>query len=192
MNKKIPVGLSNKHVHLSQADVEILFGEGHQLTPIKDLGQPGQYACDEKVDLVGPKRTIKGVRVLGPTRKESQIELSFSDGIALGLGDIPVRDSGMLEETPGLKLVGPKGEIDMPRGVIAAARHIHMHTSDAIEFGVKDKDLVRVPVEGQRGLIFDNVLIRVHDTYALEMHVDIEEGNAAGLKNGQLVEIIKY
>ncbi len=191
MSKRIPVGLSNRHVHLSQEDIEALFGKGHQLTPIKDLGQPGQYACDEKVDLVGPKRTIKGVRVLGPARKESQVELSFSDGITLGLGDIPVKDSGMLEGTPGIKLVGPNGEIDLPRGVIAAIRHIHMTPADAAEYGVKDKDLVNVPVEGQRGLVFNNVLIRVHDTYALEFHVDIEEGNAAGLKNGQLVDIIK-
>lgn len=191
MSKRIPVGLSNRHVHLSQEDIEALFGKGHQLTPIKDLGQPGQYACDEKVDLVGPKRTIKGVRVLGPARKQSQVELSFSDGITLGLGDIPVRDSGMLEGTPGIKLVGPNGEIDLPRGVIAAIRHIHMTPADAAEYGVKDKDLVNVPVEGQRGLVFNNVLIRVHDTYALEFHVDIEEGNAAGLKNGQLVDIIK-
>lgn len=191
MSKRIPVGLSNRHVHLSQEDIEALFGKGHQLTPIKDLGQPGQYACDEKVDLVGPKRTIKGVRVLGPARKQSQVELSFSDGITLGLGDIPVRDSGMLEGTPGIKLVGPNGEIDLPRGVIAAIRHIHMTPEDAAEYGVKDKDLVNVPVEGQRGLVFNNVLIRVHDTYALEFHVDIEEGNAAGLKNGQLVDIIK-
>lgn len=191
MSKRIPVGLSNRHVHLSQEDIEDLFGKGHQLTPIKDLGQPGQYACDEKVDLVGPKRTIKGVRVLGPARKQSQVELSFSDGITLGLGDIPVRDSGMLEGTPGIKLVGPNGEIDLSRGVIAAIRHIHMTPADAAEYGVKDKDLVNVPVEGQRGLVFNNVLIRVHDTYALEFHVDIEEGNAAGLKNGQLVDIIK-
>ncbi|QSX06171.1 phosphate propanoyltransferase [Sedimentibacter sp. zth1] len=191
MSKKIPVGLSNKHVHLSQAHLNILFGEGHVLTPIKDLGQPGQYACDEKVDLVGPKRTIKGVRVLGPIRKESQVELSFSDGISLGLGNIPVRDSGMLDGTPGLKLIGPNGEVVLERGVIAAKRHIHMHTTDAKEYGVKDKDIVLVPVEGERGLVFDNVLIRVSDSYALEMHVDIEEGNSAGLKNGQVVDIIK-
>lgn len=191
MNKKIPVGLSNKHIHLSQDDLDILFGKGHELTPIKDLGQPGQYACDEKVDLVGPKRTIKGVRVLGPVRKESQIELSFSDGIFLGLGQLPVRDSGMLEGTPGVKIVGPNGEVELQRGVIAAKRHIHMTPADAEEFGVKDKDLVKVPVEGERGLVFDNVLVRVSDSYALEMHVDIEEGNAAGMKNGQLVGLQK-
>lgn len=191
MNKKIPVGLSNKHIHLSQDDLDILFGKGHELTPIKELGQPGQYACDEKVDLVGPKRTIKGVRVLGPVRKESQIELSFSDGIFLGLGQLPVRDSGMLEGTPGIKVVGPNGEVELQRGVIAAKRHIHMAPADAEEFGVKDKDLVKVPVEGERGLVFDNVLVRVSESYALEMHVDIEEGNAAGMKNGQLVGLIK-
>lgn len=191
MSKKIPVGLSNKHVHLSQTDLEILFGKGHELTPIKDLGQPGQYACDEKVDLVGPKRTISGVRVLGPVRKESQVELSLSDGIFLGLGVLPVRDSGMLEGTPGIKLVGPKGEIEIEKGVIAAARHIHMNLEEAAEYGVKDKDLVMVPCEGERALVFDNVLIRVNKTYALEFHVDIEEGNAAGLKNGQLVDLIK-
>lgn len=190
MSKKVLVGLSNKHVHLSEQDLNTLFGEGHKLTPIKDLGQPGQYACDEKVDLVGPKRTIKGVRVLGPVRKQSQVELSFSDGITLGLGDIPVRDSGMLEGTPGVKLVGPKGEVELKEGVIAAARHIHMHTTDAAEFGVKDKDMVKVPVEGPRGLVFENVLIRVSDSYALEFHVDIEEGNAAGLKTGQYVDVI--
>ena len=191
MDKKIPVGLSNKHVHLSQEHIYKLFGEGHELTPTKDLGQPGQFACDEKVDLVGPKRTITGVRVLGPARKESQVELAFCDAITLGLGDIPVRDSGMLDGTPGLKLVGPKGEVQLDKGVIAAARHIHMHTKDAAEYGVKDKDMVKVPVEGQRGLVYDNVLIRVSDSYALEFHVDLEEGNAAGLKNGQLVGIIK-
>lgn len=191
MNKKIPVGLSNKHIHLSQDDLDILFGKGHTLTPIKDLGQPGQYACDEKVDLVGPKRTIKGVRVLGPVRKESQIELSFSDGIFLGLGQLQVRDSGMLEGTPGVKVVGPKGEVELQRGVIAAKRHIHMSPSDAKEFGVKDKDIVKVPVDGERGLVFDNVLVRVSESYALEMHVDIEEGNAAGMKNGQLVGLQK-
>lgn len=191
MSKKIPVGLSNKHVHLSQEHLDILFGKGHKLTPIKDLGQPGQYACDEKVDLVGPKRTIKGVRVLGPIRKESQVELSFSDGIFLGLGSIPVKDSGSLEGTPGVKIVGPNGEVELERGVIAAKRHVHMNTKEAAEYGVKDKDIVSIPVDGERGLVFNNVLVRVSDSYALEYHVDIEEGNAAGLKNGQFVDILK-
>ncbi len=188
--KKIPMGLSNRHVHLSKEDIETLFGKGHELTSIKDLGQPGQYACDEKVDLVGPKRTIKGVRVLGPARKESQVEVSLSDGFTLGI-KVPVKGSGSLDGTPGVKLVGPKGEVVLEKGVIAAARHVHMTPKDADEFGVKDKELVKIKVEGQRGLIFENVLIRVRDDFALEMHVDVEEGNAAGLKNGDLVELIK-
>lgn len=191
MSFKVPVGLSNRHVHLSKEHINILFGEGHELTPFKDLSQPGQYACEEKVDLVGPKRTIPGVRVLGPARKESQVEISLADGFTLGLSNVPVRDSGNLEGTPGVKLVGPKGEVELPRGVIAAARHIHMHTSDAEKYGLKDKDMVKVKVEGPRGLTFENVLIRVHDTYALDFHIDVEEGNAAGLSNCQVLEVIK-
>ena len=190
MNFKVTVGLSNKHVHLSKEHIDILFGEGHELTPMKELSQPGQFACEEKVDLVGPKRTIAGVRILGPARKESQVEISFADGFTLGLKDVPVRDSGKLDGTPGIKLVGPKGELELDKGVIAAARHIHMHTSDAEKYGLKDKDTVKVKVGGPRGLTFENVLIRVHDTYALDMHLDVEEGNAAGLSNCDEVEVI--
>jgi len=191
MSYKVPVGLSNRHVHLSQKDVNILFGEGHELTAIKDLGQPGQFACDEKVDLVGPKRTIKGVRVLGPARSESQVEISLADGFTLGIENVPVKGSGSLAGTPGIKLVGLNGEVELNQGVIAAARHIHMHPKDAEEFGVKDKDMVKVKVEGERGLVFENVLIRVNDSFALEFHVDVEEGNAAMIKNKQMLEVIK-
>ncbi len=190
MNFQCTVGLSNKHVHLSKEHINILFGEGHELTPFKDLSQPGQYACEEKVDMVGPKRTIPGVRILGPARKESQVEMILSDGFTLGLKEVPVRDSGNLEGTPGIKLVGPCGEVELSRGVIAAARHIHMHTSDAEKYGLKDKQLVKVKVGGPRGLIFENVLIRAHETFALDMHLDVEEGNAAGLANGDVVEVI--
>ena len=190
MNFKVTVGLSNKHVHLCKEHIDILFGEGHVLTPIKDLSQPGQFACDEKVDLVGPKRTIKGVRILGPARKETQVEISLADGFTLGINGLPIRDSGKTEGTPGIKLVGPKGEVELDKGVIAASRHIHMHTSDAEKYGLKDKDLVSVKVGGLRGLVFDNVLIRVNEEYALDMHLDVEEGNAAGLKNGDEVEVI--
>mgnify|MGYP000946283260 FL=1 len=190
MNFKVTVGLSNKHVHLSKEHINVLFGEGHVLTPMKDLSQPGQFACEEKVDLVGPKRTIKGVRILGPARKETQVEISLSDGFTLGIEDLPIRDSGKTEGTPGIKLIGPKGEVELSKGVIAASRHIHMQTSDAEKYGLKDKDMVSVKVMGPRGLIFDNVLIRVNDEYALDMHLDVEEGNAAGLKNGDLVEVI--
>lgn len=190
MSFQVTVGLSNKHVHLSKEHINILFGEGHELTPIKDLSQPGQFACDEKVDLVGPKRTIKGVRILGPARKETQVEISLSDGFTLGLTEVPVRDSGKTEGTPGIKLVGPCGEVELEKGVIAASRHIHMHTTDAEKYGLKDKDIVSVKVGGPRGLIFENVLIRVNAEYALDMHLDVEEGNAAGLANGDAVEVI--
>jgi putative phosphotransacetylase len=188
--KMVPVGLSNRHIHLSQADLEVLFGAGYELKKFKDLSQPGQYAAEEKVDVVGTKGTLKGVRILGPVRKETQIEISLADGFVLGVNP-PVRDSGELIDSPGAKVVGPMGEVVLEKGVIAAARHIHMHTSDAENFGVVDKDIVSVKVEGKRGLVFDNVLIRVNKDYALEMHVDVEEGNAAGLRNGSMVEVLK-
>lgn len=190
MRTELPIALSNRHIHLSHQDIETLFGQGHQLTIFKDLSQPGQYACEEKVDLVGPKGTLKGVRVLGPARKETQIEVSLADGFVLGVNP-PVRDSGDLAGSPGVKIQGPKGEVTLDKGVIAAARHIHMHTEDAKEFGVVDKDRVKIRVGGERGLIFENVLVRVHETYALEMHIDIEEGNACGAKNGMQVELMK-
>ena len=190
MEKKLPIALSNRHVHLSKNDLEVLFGEGYQLTKTKDLSQPGQFACEEKIDLVGPKSTIKGVRILGPTRPETQLEISVTDAFKLGVSP-EVRNSGDIDGTPGAKLVGPKGEVEIDDGLIVAARHIHMHTSDGEEFGVGDKDMVKIRVGGPRGLIFNNVLVRVADSYALEMHVDIEEGNAAGVKNGELVELIK-
>lgn len=186
----VPVGLSNKHIHLSQEHMDILFGEGFELTKMKDLSQPGQFAANEKVDIAGPKGTLKGVRILGPVRGETQIEISLTDSFVLGVNP-PVRDSGDLAGSPGAKIIGPKGEVEIDKGVIAAARHIHMHTSDAEAFGVADKDIVSVRVDGKRGLTFDNVLIRVNKNYALEMHVDVDEGNAASLKNGSLVEIIK-
>ncbi|AOT68478.1 phosphate propanoyltransferase [Geosporobacter ferrireducens] len=189
-NNMIPVGLSNRHLHLSKEHIDILFGEGYALTIMKDLSQPGQYAANEKVDIVGPKGTLKGVRVLGPARGSTQIEISLTDGFVLGVTP-PVRDSGDLVNSPGAKIVGPKGEVTIESGIIAAARHIHMHTSDAEKFNVVDKEVVSVKVDGKRGLVFNNVLVRVHPTYALEMHVDIDEGNAAGLKNGELVELIK-
>lgn len=189
-NNMIPVGLSNRHLHLSKEHIDTLFGEGYELTIMKDLSQPGQYAANEKVDIVGPKGALKGVRVLGPARGQTQIEISLTDGFVLGVVP-PVRDSGDLKDSPGAKIIGPKGEVVIEQGVIAAARHIHMHTSDAEKFDVVDKDIVHVQVGGKRGLLFNQVLVRVHPTYALEMHVDIDEGNAAGLKNGDLVELIK-
>lgn len=190
MRKELPIALSNKHIHISQKDLDVLFGEGYELTRMKDLSQPGQYACEEKIDIEGPRGTIKGVRILGPVRPETQFELSMTDAFQLGVSG-ELRNSGDIDGTPGAKLIGPNGKVDMEKGVIVAARHIHMNTSDAEEFGVKDKDLVSIKVDGPRGLIFSNVLVRVSDSFNLEMHVDMEEGNAAGVKNGELVELIK-
>ena len=186
---KLPIALSNKHIHLSQADIDVLFGQGYELTHKKDLSQPGQYACEEMVEVVGPKGSTK-MRVLGPARPESQVEVSLADARGLGIA-VPVRQSGDTEGTPGCKLVGPKGEVEMTKGVIVAARHIHMSLEDAERFGVKDKDVVSVQTTGERALLFNNVLVRANAAFALEMHVDLEEGNAAGVKNGDLVELVK-
>ncbi len=190
MSKKmLPAALSNRHIHLSKEDIETLFGEGYELTRKKDLSQPGQYACEEKVDLIGPKKSINGVRVLGPARPKTQIEVSLADGFVLGVKP-PVRDSGDIAGSPGVKIVGPKGEVELNEGVIAAARHIHMHPDNAKEFGVEDNQRVKVRTTGERSIVFENVLVRSKDSYALEMHVDVDEGNAAGLKNGDMVELI--
>lgn len=191
MSKKmIPVGISNRHIHLSKEHLDVLFGKDYELVKMKDLSQPGQYAAEEKVDVVGPKKTLKGVRILGPVRGETQIEVSITDAFTLGVDPV-VRNSGDLANTPGVKIVGPQGEVVIDKGVIVAARHIHMHTSDAEKFDVVDKEIVSVKVEGPRALTFDNVLVRVHKEYALEMHVDTDEGNAAQLKNGSMVELVK-
>jgi len=187
---KVNVGLSNRHLHVSQEDLETLFGKGYQLTHKKDLSQPGQYAAEEVVDIEGPKGTLKKVRILGPVRKQTQVEISFVDARTLGVNPV-MRDSGKLENTPGCKLIGPEGTVEMTEGVIVASRHIHMHTDDAVAFGLKDKDIVNVETSGPRGVIFKNVLVRVHPKFALEMHIDIEEGNASGLRNGDFVELIK-
>lgn len=190
MKKTLPIALSNRHIHISQKDLDTLFGEGYELTKMKDLSQPGQYACEEKVDVVGPKKTIKGVRILGPVRPDTQLEVSITDAFTLGVSPM-IRNSGDVADTPGVRIVGPKGEAEIDRGTIVAARHIHMHTSDGEEFGIKDGEIVSIKVPGPRGLVFDNVLVRVHPSFALEMHVDIEEGNAAGIRNGDMVEVIR-
>lgn len=189
MEKFIPVAMSNKHVHISKEHLAILFGEGHELTKTKDLSQPGQFACDEKVDVVGPKSTLKGVRILGPERPETQVEISVFDARTLGVEAV-VRASGNTNGTPGCTLVGPKGQVTLDKGVIVAARHVHMHTDDAPKYGVKDKDIVKVRVGNERAVVFENVVVRVHPTFALDMHIDIEEGNAAGIQNGAQGEII--
>lgn len=190
MGYKAEVGLSNKHLHLSNADIETLFGKGHTLTPTKALKQPGQFASEEKVDIVGPKGTLKGIRVLGPARPETQIELALTDARTIGVS-APVRESGKLDGTPGVKLVGPAGEVEIDHGVIVALRHIHLSPAQAIDAGVKDKDIVKIKFDGERGVIFDNVLVRSGDGHESEIHLDTDEGNAAGLNNGVMGEIIK-
>ena len=190
MGYKVEVGLSNKHLHLKEEDIEILFGKGHALSPTKALKQPGQFACEEKVDIVGPKGTLKGIRVLGPARKETQVELAMTDARTLGI-NAPVRESGKLEGTPGVKLVGPAGEVDLDHGAIVALRHVHLSKDQAVEAGVKDKELVSIKFEGERGLVFDNVLVRSGEGHEREIHLDTDEGNAAGLGNGDLGEIIR-
>lgn len=186
----IPVGVSNRHVHLSREDLFKLFGEYAELTKFRDLSQPGQYACEERVTLVGPKGVIENVRILGPTRDKTQVELLLSDCIKLGI-KAPIRDSGDLIGSAGITIVGPKGAVTLTEGVIVAARHVHMHTTDAAWFGVKDGDRVSIKTTGIRGLVFNEVLIRVSDKYKLEMHIDYDEANAANVSNNDLVEIIK-
>lgn len=187
---KVPVGVSNRHLHLSQADLETLFGEGYQLTPLKDLSQTGQYAAEEVVTIVTKKNSIGNVRILGPTRPQTQVEISRTDAFSLGLRP-PVRDSGSLADSESVTLVGPKGSVQLNEGVIIALRHIHMNENDAKEFGVKDKDSVTVKTTGERSLTFDNVLVRVREDFVLELHIDTDEANAAGLGNGTLVEVYK-
>ena len=188
-SKEIPVGISNRHVHLSKTDLNTLFGQGFQLSVMKDLSQPGQYASEQKVTLVGPKGVIENVRILGPVRDKTQVEVSLSDGFKLGI-KAPLRDSGDLEGTSSITLVGPKGSVTIKEGTIIAARHIHMHTEDAKKFNVVDKERVSIKIPGPRGLVFNEVLVRVSEKYQLEMHVDLDEANAAGLSNQDMVEIV--
>ena len=190
MGYEVKIGLSNKHLHLQKEHIEILFGKGHELTPTKPLVQPGQFACEEKVDIVGPKNTLKGIRVLGPARPETQVEVAMTDARTLGI-KAPVRESGKLEGTPGCKIVGPCGEVEIDHGVIVALRHVHLSPAQAEEAGVKDKDIVSIKIEGERGLVFNNVLVRSGDAHEREVHLDTDEGNAAGFGPDAVCTIIK-
>ena len=179
MEKKVLVETSARHIHLTKEAVEALYGKGAELTVKKMLSQPGQFACgNEKITLVGPKGSL-AVSVLGPERKSNQVELSYTDARALGLAGVPVRESGDTAGTPGLKLVGPAGEITINEGVIIAKRHIHMTPADAEAFGIKDKQIVKVKINSERSLIFDDVVVRVNPNFALAMHIDTDECNAA-------------
>ena len=178
MAKKVLVETSARHVHLSEADLAILFGEGAKLTPKKDLSQPGQFACEERVNVVGPKKAINNVIVLGPCRKETQVEVALTDARILGVPGV-IRESGDLAGTPGCKLVGPAGEVELEAGVIVAKRHIHMTPEDAAEYGLVDKEIVKVRIDSERSVELDDVVVRVNPTYALAMHIDTDESNAS-------------
>jgi acetate kinase len=184
-DQPIPVEISAHHVHLAQADVEALFGPGHQLTPKSELSQPGQFACEEQVHLVGPKGRIAKVRVLGPTRKETQVEIAMTEQFKLGIQP-PIRQSGDLAGTPGITLEGPYGSTTIERGVVCAQRHIHMTPEDAMRFHVRDNYVVRVRIEGERQLIFGDVVVRVNPAFRLAMHIDTDEGNAGNIQTGML------
>ncbi|WP_238903692.1 phosphate propanoyltransferase [Clostridium sp. YIM B02506] len=187
---KIPIGVSNRHIHVSQKDLDKLFGEGYTLTKKGDLKQPGQFASNETVTIRGPKGEFEKVRILGPVREESQVEISMTDSFRLGVKP-PIKESGQLENTPGLEIIGPKGIVQIPQGTIIALRHIHMTPEQAMKIGVKDKDVVEVETFGERQGVLGNVLIRVSDKYSLEMHVDVDEANACSLKNNDFVILRK-
>ncbi|MDR2209563.1 MAG: phosphate propanoyltransferase [Azoarcus sp.] len=189
MSRKVPIGISNKHLHLSEKDLATLFGEGYQLTSYKALVQPGQYAANEQVDIHGPKGSFKNIRIIGPTRPKTQVEVSLTDARALGI-DPPVRESGKLDGSPGVKLVGPKGEVELESGAIVALRHIHLSPEQAREAGLQDKDLVDVKTYGKRPLIFEDVLIRSGEGHFREFHIDTDEANAAGISNNDEAEIL--
>ncbi|MDN5347472.1 MAG: putative phosphotransacetylase [Clostridia bacterium] len=184
-----PVGISGRHVHLSAEHFAQLFGPEAQLTKVKDLRQPGEFAAKESVTVVGPKGVLENVRIVGPIRKYTQVEISRSDSFKLGLNP-PVRYSGDLEGSPGCVLVGPVGAVILDKGVIIALRHIHMHTNDAMRYGLKDKSLVSIYTNGERGLIFQNVLVRVSPNFRLEFHIDTDEANAALLQNNMYVQVL--
>lgn len=190
-NDTVPVGVSNRHIHLSKADLETLFGAGYELTPIKDLSQPGQFACKEQLTIIGPSlRPIEGVRVLGPVRKESQVEISRTDSFTLKVKP-PVRESGDIKGSAPITIVGPKGIVTLKEGCIIANRHIHMSDEEGKAFGLNDGDYVTVEIDGERRTTFYDVQVRVNKAFRLEMHIDTDDANAAGIGNGFKVKIVK-
>ncbi len=191
MSMEVLVETSARHLHVTQEVLETLFGAGYELTKKKDLSQPGQFACAERVDVVGPKKTLAGVSILGPVRPETQVELSLTDARSIGIA-APIRESGDIAGSGACKLVGPCGEVEIAEGVIAAKRHIHMTTADAAAMGLVDKQIVsvKVPSDG-REIIFGDVVVRVSDKYALAMHIDTDESNAGCVAPGTMGEIIK-
>jgi len=189
--KKIPVGISGRHLHLTKEHLEILFGAGYELTILKDLSQPGQYAANEKVDVISPKgNLLTGVRILGPVRPDSQVEISKSDAIRYKF-IAPVRSSGDVKGSGACTLVGPKGQVELTEGVIIADRHIHFSDTEAKEFGVTDRQMVSIKINGEKPGILDNVLCRVSPKFKLDCHLDTDDGSAFMLNTGDFVELIK-
>lgn len=186
----VEVEASGRHVHLSQHDLETLFGVGYQLTPVKDLSQPGQYACKERVTITGPKGSIKNVIILGPVRKESQVEISLTDALTLGI-KAPIRNSGDISGTPGITICNEGKCLDLNEGVIVARRHLHITPQDARKFDVSDGDIIKVKVFGERPLIFDDVIVRVSDKFHTDVHIDYDEANACGFTKGTKGLIVK-
>lgn len=190
LDSSFEVEASGRHVHLSRKELDALFGTGYELTKAKDLSQPGQYASKERLTVVGPKGAFHNVVILGPVRKESQVEVSLTDCLQLGV-KAPIRESGDIEGTPGIVLVNGDRSVSLNRGLIVAKRHVHMTPEDAEKIGVKNHDIVKVKVEGARPLIFDDVVIRVSPKFATYMHIDYDEANACGFSKGIRGRIIK-
>ena len=184
----VKIGVSARHVHVNKEDLEILFGKGYELTKKVDLTQPGQYACNEQVILEGPKGKIERVRILGPLRGESQVEISKTDSFALGINP-PVRNSGDLEGAALVKIIGPKGEVEVPAAIIAS-RHVHATKEDAIKYGFLDKEFVSIKVKGEKAGILENVYVRVNDSFSYEVHLVTDDANAFLIKNGDEAELI--
>lgn len=188
---KLMVNISARHMHVTQEHLEILFGPGAKLTVLKPLYQDGHFASEQTVTIIGPRhRTITNLRILGPCRKDSQIELAFTDSIAMGI-DVPVRMSGNVKDTPGCIVLGPKGHIELQQGVIRAQRHVHMHPKDAEYYGIKDREAVRLRVVSDCPMVFDEVIARVDPAVKLEVHLDTDEGNACNLMNAKSVELFR-
>ena len=190
MNKPVLIETSARHLHVTQEVLETLFGKGYKLTPKKDLSQPGQFACDERVTVVGPKKSLERVSILGPARSATQVELSLTDARSIGV-DAPVRESGDIAGSGACKLIGPCGEVEISEGVIAAKRHIHFTPEDAKEFGVEDKQIVSVKIDTDgRSLVFGDVVVRVSTKFKAAMHIDTDESNAAGCAGTVYGEVI--
>ncbi len=188
---EILIETSARHVHLTAEHIEVLFGKGHELTFKKALSQPGQYACEERVTIVGTKKSLPGVSILGPARPATQVELSLTDARSIGV-DAPIRESGDIAGSGACKIVGPEGEVEISEGVIAAKRHIHITPDDAAKMGLSDKQVVSVKADTDgRSLIFGDVVVRVSEKFSAAMHIDTDESNAACCKNGMMGQIIK-